>query len=64
MFTEGGRRMKWMMKAILWLARNEVQKIGWAQYDRGWEDGVEQQRRDPESTSHYVSFDAEGEEVE
>ena len=56
--------MKLMKKVILWLARKEMQEYGWVQYDRGWEDGVEQQRRDPESTSHYVSFDAEGEEVE
>ena len=56
--------MKWMKKVILWLARNEMRQHGWAQYDRGWEDGVEQQRRDPESIAHYVSFDAEGVEVE
>ena len=56
--------MKWMKKVILWLARNEIREHGWIQYDRGWEHGVEQQRRDPESTSHYVSLDEEWEEVE
>ena len=56
--------MKLMKKVILWLAKKEMQQHGWTQYDRGWEDGVEQQRRDPESTRHYVSFDAEGNEVE
>ena len=52
--------MKIIEKVIRWLARNYLKESEWRAYDRGWEDGVSQQRYDPRSTEHYESYDEEG----
>jgi len=47
-----------MKKFLKWLFRGELHD----QYIRGWEDGVDQHRIEPESCTHYKTIDYWGEE--
>ena len=52
--------MNLLGKVIRWLAREQIMECEMIAYQRGWEDGVAQQRHDPQSTEYYESFDEEG----
>ena len=50
--------MKLMKKVILWLAKKEMERYGSVQYERGWYDGVVQERYESESVVHSTMLES------